>query len=124
MTTNFTTELFIWIIFCVAGLITSALATRLAHLVLVAVRELSRDADVIDGSAHLRRIQIERVIGWAFLLVIGALALFQPAPENTIGSTPIGLLIRWILIGVIGLWSFETVTDYLFVRKLWRRNNI
>jgi hypothetical protein len=122
---TFTGELIVWLGFCTAGLITSLLALRLAHLVVQAVKLESDDQDILDGTRHIRNVQLERAIGWAFLLLIGILAAAQePAPAATVGSTSyIGTLIRWMLIGVIVLWSIKTITDYLFARKLWRRRS-
>jgi hypothetical protein len=119
---TFTTEVFVWLGICLTGLVTSVLALRLAHLVLEEAHQLSKDRDVIDGAGHLRRVQVMRVIGWAPLVFLGIFALLQPAPANPVGATTLmGLLIRWVLIGVVAIAAAETANDYLFARHLWRR---
>jgi hypothetical protein len=119
---TFTTEVFVWLGICITGLVTSALALRLAHLVLEEAHQLSKDQDVIDGAGHLRRVQVLRVVGWAAMVFLGILVLLQPAPASPVGSvTTVGLIIRWVLIGGVAIAAFETANDYLFARYLWRR---
>jgi hypothetical protein len=122
---TFTTEVFVWLGICITGLVTSVLALRLSHLVLEEAHQLSKDQDVTEGAGHLRRVQVLRVVGWSFMVFLGILVLLQPPPASPVGSvTTVGLLVRWVLIGGVGIAAFETANDYLFARHLWRRRKV
>jgi hypothetical protein len=117
---TFTGELDIWLFFCFIGLVTSVLSLRLAHLVLNAVVTRSASPEVIDGSKHLWRTELERVIGWFMFFSAGAVASFDDR-EIPFGMTMVSMIVKWILIGTIILWSYKTSSDFFYSRKMWLR---
>jgi hypothetical protein len=127
---NFSAELAVLIVLSTIGLVFSSLSLRYAHLnyrAVVILRdnhpEIPVSQDLIDGRAHLRSTQVLLVIGWAGWLLLGALATLPVPPNQPVGATPVGLVIRYLLLGSIALWSLMTARDYLYGRKMWNRRS-
>jgi len=118
---NLSAEVVLWLIACACGVITSLLALRLAMLVERAVRLIETDPDIRDGVRHLRITQILRIIGWSTLLIIGIVALAQEQPILDAQTPPVGFLLRWLMVGVIGVAAFETAGDFSYSMRMWRR---
>ena len=114
-------EVILWLLASTSGVIASLLALRLAMLVERAVRLIETDPDIRDGVRHMRITQILRIIGWSTLLVIGIIALAQEHPILDAQTPPVGFLLRWLMVGVIGVAAFETAGDFSYSMRMWRR---
>jgi len=110
-----------WLLASTSGVIASLLALRLAMLVERAVRLIETDPDIRDGVRHMRITQILRIIGWSTLLVIGVVALAQEKPILDAETPPIGFLLRWLMVGVVGVAALETASDFSYSMRMWRR---
>lgn len=119
---NFSSVLVMWAIMSGAGLIGSGLTMQLEGKVLGLNRTANRPDVVIANIKHLRTMTGMLAAGWLGFLLIGLLATTVSAPPNPLGETAIGLLIRWGLLGVVALWAFMTVADYVYLRGLYDKS--
>lgn len=121
---TFSGELLVWLAFCCLGLLTSCLSLSLANLILAGLQRRRAVEDALDWARHLCWSHKLRALGWAIGVAVGVLATLQPPLAQTVGSvSEIGALIRWMLIGTVALWSFETASDFLFTWRKWRQPN-
>lgn len=114
---NFSPIIIIWVFATTCGLIAATLslilARRLAHL----LRDNLADDIIISATKHLYLTEVERAIGWLLFWIVGCIALLTPPPTDT--TTQDTSLTVWLLISTIALWSFQTVTDYIYTRNTW-----
>lgn len=119
---TFSGELAVFLALCVIGLTTSCGTLRYSWLNYAAVKQLTDNQEVIDGAGHFRTHAIEKATGWFGFLMFGLVATIPTPPPEPIGVTPIGLVLRYLFLFVIAIWSFMTASDFVYGRRQWGKH--
>lgn len=116
---TFSGELAVLLVFCSIGLVAAALSLRYAVLNYHAVINGGGDHRLIEGTGHIRSQQIALLLFWLGFELVGVLATIPVPPAAPVGTTPVGFLIRWLLLGALGIAAWMTATNFLYGRRQW-----